>query len=44
MNVPEENDEERQALHAAIEEGLQEADAGETVPVEDLFAEFERRK
>ena len=30
MNVPEENDEERQALHAAIEEGLQEADAGDS--------------
>ena len=44
MNVSEENDEERQALHAAIEEGLQEAEAGETVPVEDLFVEFERRK
>ena len=37
-------EEERKALHAAIEEGIKEADAGETVPVEDLFAEFERRK
>ena len=38
------DEEERKALHAAIEEGIKEADAGETVPVEDLFAEFERRK
>ena len=38
------DEEDRKALHAAIEEGLQEGEAGETVPVEDLFAEFERRK